>query len=176
MRMTLTIVLAIALTHIPLLGTNQMDTSDYVDDPKHDEMAEMSVPVLSSFPSELTVDGLVSLARGNFAIQMGAFNRRANAESLQHRLEQMLGLTVDVIEEGNMFKVFINSSLLGNAPCLFIPVSFPAPVLERASTARIADKPAEQIAVEPAATMQDTVPENPAAEPAPEEALPAEDA
>jgi len=175
MRMTLTILLAIALTHTSLLGTNQIDTPDYVDDPKPNDMAEMSVPVLSSFPSELTVDGLASLARGNFAIQMGAFNRRANAESLQHRLEQMLGLTVDVIEEGNMFKVIINSSLLGTAPCLFIPVSFPAPVSERASIARITDKPAELILVEPAATMQDTVPETPAAEPAPAEALPAEE-
>ncbi len=175
MRMTLTILLAIAMTHTPLPGTNQMDTSDYGDDPKPSDMAEMSVPVLSSFPSELTVDGLASLARGNFAIQMGAFNRRANAELLQHRLEQMLNLTVDVIEEGNMFKVIINSSLLGTAPCLFIPVSFPAPVRERTSIARIADKPAEQISVEPTATMQDTVPETPAAEPAPAEARPAEE-
>lgn len=82
-------------------------------------------PVLSTFPTELTVEGLVSMANGNFAIQMGAFSRRANAESLSGRIEKMAGLTLDVVEEGGMYKVFINSSLRSAAPCLYIPVAFP---------------------------------------------------
>lgn len=84
--------------------------------------AEM--PVLSSFPTELTVNGLQSLAKGNYAIQLGAFNRRANAEALCDRIEELTSLAVDLIEEGDMFKVFLNSYLLGESICLYVPVSF----------------------------------------------------
>ncbi|MDZ7634682.1 MAG: SPOR domain-containing protein [Bacteroidales bacterium] len=128
MKMFLTILLAVSLYGSPLLGTAPTDTSGAI--PERTPEAELSVPLISSFPTELTVDGLVSLSHGNFVIQMGAFNRRGNAEALRKILEQMLGIAVDVIEEGNMFKVFINSSLRGNAPCLFVPVSFPAAARE----------------------------------------------
>jgi len=120
----LTILLAVSLYGAPVQGTTRTDTSGAGS--ARTPEAELSAPVLSSFPTELTVDGLVSLSHGNFVIQMGAFNRRGNAEALQKILEQMLGIAVDVIEEGNMFKVFINGSLRGNAPCLFVPVSFPS--------------------------------------------------
>jgi hypothetical protein len=165
MKMTLTILLAIALCLIPLHGNNQTDTSGTTAGSIHDERADVPVPVISSFPSELTVDGLVSLARGNYVIQMGAFSRRVNAESLQHKLEQMLGLAVDVIEEGNMFKVLINSSLRGSAPCLFIPVSFTDPAREPVSAAVPDDNPESQVPVEPAEAVQDTVALIPAAAP-----------
>jgi len=168
MKMTLTILLAIALCLIPLYGNNQTDTSGTTAGSVHDDKAVMPVTVLSSFPSELTVDGLISLARGNYVIQMGAFSRRANAESLKHKLEQMLGLAVDVIEEGNMFKVLINNSLRGSAPCLYIPVSFTEPAREPVSTA-ISDNPEPQVPVEPAEAVQDTVALIPAAEPASQE-------
>ncbi len=175
MKMTLSILLAIALCLIPLYGNNQTDTPGIDAGSLYDDKSEMPVTVLSSFPSELTVDGLVSLARGNYVIQMGAFSRRANAASLQHRLEQMLGLAVDVIEEGNMFKVFINSSLRGSAPCLYIPVSFTEPAREPVSTAVSDDNPESQVPVEPAEVVQDTVAVIPAAAPAPPEAAAAEE-
>jgi cell division septation protein DedD len=41
-----------------------------------------NLPAVSTFPSELTAEGLISLAGGQYAIQMGAFGRRANAEAL----------------------------------------------------------------------------------------------
>jgi HEAT repeat protein len=59
---------------------------------------------------------------------MGAFSRREYAENLSEKLREMLGINVDVIEESGLFKVFINRELIGSAPCLYIPVSFPSPV------------------------------------------------
>jgi len=91
-----------------------------------------ALPVVSSFPTELTVDGLISLAHGNFSLQMGAFSRREYAENLSAKLNEMLGINVDVVEESGLFKVFINRELIGSAPCLYIPVSFPAPVISKA--------------------------------------------
>jgi len=92
------------------------------------EEPEPALPVVSSFPTELTVDGLMSLAHGNYSLQMGAFSRREYADNLAEKLREMLGINVDVIEESGLFKVFINRELIGSAPCLYIPVSFPAPV------------------------------------------------
>src|SRR5674476_378661 len=100
-------------------------------DPAPFEEPVPALPVVSSFPTELTVDGLISLAHGNYSLQMGAFSRRQSAEKLSVKLKEMLGLNVDVIEESGLFKVFINSELIGSAPCLYIPVSFPAPVSEK---------------------------------------------
>jgi hypothetical protein len=84
-----------------------------------------AVPVLSTFPTELTVDGLISLERGNFALQLGAFSRKSNAEAFSIKLKDMLNIAVDVVEEGGLYKIFINSSLREKSPCLFIPVAFP---------------------------------------------------
>ncbi len=173
MKMTLTILLAIALCQVPLQGTNLTDITRA--DSMHVAGEGSPVAVLSSFPTELTVEGLSSLARGNFVLQMGAFSRRANAESLQSKLEQMLGMTVDVIEEGSLFKVFINSSLRGNAPCLYIPVSFAAPAREE-KPSTVADENQEtQVAEEPVEAVQDSIPETTIAEPVSPEADAAEE-
>lgn len=168
MKMTLTILMAIALCQYPLQGKNLTDISRA--DSIHLAGEGSPVAVLSSFPTELTVDGLASLARGNFVIQMGAFSRRANAESLQNKLEYMLGIAVDVIEEGNMFKVFINSTLRGNAPCLYIPVSFPATVREEESSSGSDDNREARVVEEPVEEVQDTIPQTTAAGPVPPEA------
>lgn len=162
MKMFLTILLAVTLHEAPLPVTDKGDTPD--SDPIHSTVAELPAMALSSFPSELTVDGLVSLSRGNFAIQMGAFSRRTNAESLRTRLEEMLGIPVDVIEEGNMYKVFLNSSLRGTATCLFVPVSFQAPEEKITPSRAPAETPEETPEEAPAkeehaAAVRDTIAE-----------------
>mgnify|MGYP001266241162 CR=1 FL=1 len=86
---------------------------------------------ISTYPSSLTVEGVVSLSRGNFAIQMGAFLRLANAENLRRRLEELLEIKVDLVEEDGMYKVFINSELRSSAPSLFVPASFDEPARRR---------------------------------------------
>jgi len=129
MRKTLTIMLAMAVSGITLQAFSPADEEG--SDSVRSHGPEPAVPVLSTFPSELTVGGLVSLANGNYAIQMGAFSRRANAEALSRRINEMSGLTLDVIEDGGLFKVFINSSLRGEAACLYIPVNFPGEAREK---------------------------------------------
>ncbi len=117
-----------------------------------------ALPVVSSFPGELTVDGLISLANGNYSLQMGAFSRRQSAVNLSEKLKEMLGIKVDVIEESGLFKVFINSELIGRAPCLYIPVSFPAPVAVKAEVEETVTIPADTIAPAPVETVvADTV-------------------
>ncbi|MCU0457985.1 MAG: SPOR domain-containing protein [Bacteroidales bacterium] len=122
MRMTLTILMALAASTVTLQASNTTEESR--TDSMRSPETESAVPVLSTFPSELTVGGLVSLANGHYAIQMGAFGRRANAEALGRKISELSGLPVDVIEDGGLFKVFINSALRGGAPCLYIPVQF----------------------------------------------------
>ncbi|HWR75291.1 MAG TPA: SPOR domain-containing protein [Bacteroidales bacterium] len=118
LSMTLSLALLQGMTGDPLTA---QDSASF-------EEPEPVLPVVSSFPTELTVDGLISLARGNYSLQMGAFSRREYADNLSEKLREMLGINVDVIEESGLFKVFINRELIGSAPCLYIPVSFPAPV------------------------------------------------
>lgn len=163
--MTMTILLAIALCLLPLQGNNLTKLSGTGS--INDAISEASEPTLSTFPGELTVDGLASLARGNFVIQMGAFSRRANAKAFEKKLEQMLDLPVDVVEEGKMFKVFINSYLRGSAPCLYVPVSFDPPENEKRTTPVTARTPKAAVTAEPEVAARDTVPETPAAETAP---------
>ncbi|MEZ4997820.1 MAG: SPOR domain-containing protein [Bacteroidales bacterium] len=129
--MTLTILLALALCSPALNAFSHTEVSGSdISSPRNNES---TVPVLSSFPSELTVDGLVSLAGGRYAIQMGAFTRRSYAEALCKRIGDMTGLKLDLIEEAGWFKVFINGSLRGEAPCLYIPISFPGEGIPRRS-------------------------------------------
>ncbi len=131
MKMTLTILLALALCSPALNAFSHTEESGSdISSPRNNES---TVPVLSSFPSELTVDGLVSLAGGRYAIQMGAFTRRSYAEALCKRIGDMTGLKLDLIEEAGWFKVFINGSLRGEAPCLYIPISFPGEGIPRRS-------------------------------------------
>lgn len=122
MRELITILLIAFLEGTSMSGMKYLtekDTESVVTEDLSD-----AAPVLSTFPTELTVGGLVSLSNGNFAIQMGAFSHKSNAETLRIRLMEMLDKPVDVIEEGDLYKVFINSHLRGTAPSLFVPVSF----------------------------------------------------
>jgi hypothetical protein len=143
LSMTFSLALLQGMTGAPL--TAQVSAS--VDEPVP------ALPVVSSFPTELTVDGLISLAHGNYSLQMGAFSRRIYAENLSVKLKEMLGINVDVIEESGLFKVFINSELIGSAPCLYIPVSFPAPVTVKAEGEETEAVPADTVAPAPAETV-----------------------
>jgi hypothetical protein len=117
-----------------------------------------ALPVVSSFPTELTVDGLMSLAHGNYSLQMGAFSRREYAESLSDKLKEMLGINVDVVEESGLFKVFINHELIGSAPCLYIPVLFPAPAPAKREVAETVTVPIDTVTPNLAVTVAaDTV-------------------
>ena len=147
---TFSLALLQGMTGVPL--TAQVSAS--VDEPLP------SLPVVSSFPTELTVDGLISLSHGNYSLQMGAFSRREYAENLSDKLREMLGINVDVVEENGLFKVFINRELIGSAPCLYIPVSFPAPVRTKEEAAETETEtetetvPADTVAQAPAVTTE----------------------
>ena len=147
---TFSLALLQGMTGVPL--TAQVSAS--VDEPLP------SLPVVSSFPTELTVDGLISLSHGNYSLQMGAFSRREYAENLSDKLREMLGINVDVVEENGLFKVFINRELIGSAPCLYIPVSFPAPVRAKEEVAETETEtetetvPADTVAQAPAVTTE----------------------
>ena len=81
--------------------------------------------IVSTFPTELTVEGLISLSRSNFPLQMGAFKSKFYADDLCSRLEEMLNIDVEVINEAGLFKVRINTVNNTNTTCYFIPVAFP---------------------------------------------------
>jgi hypothetical protein len=148
LSMTFSLALLQGMTGDPL--TAQVSAS--VDEPVP------ALPVVSSFPTELTVDGLMSLAHGNYSLQMGAFSRREYAENLSDKLKEMLGINVEVVEESGLFKVFINRDLIGSAPCLYIPVSFPAPVRAKAEVEETVTVPIDTVTQTPAVTVAaDTV-------------------
>jgi hypothetical protein len=106
--------------------------------------SEMPETALSAFSvGGLTMAGVISLANGDFALQMGAFKKLSYAEDYRSRLEKALGLTVDVIEEEGMYKLFINSELRKSAPCLYIPVTFVQSVTRISHERRPAGTPAE---------------------------------
>jgi hypothetical protein len=123
MRILLTILLTLAFEGA-LLPAHSLP-GDYLPDSVPTSTASKNQPAVSTFPSELTAEGLVSLAGGQYSIQMGAFSRRTNAESLVRRIEEMTGLTLDLVEEDGLYKVFINSSLRGQATSIYVPVAFP---------------------------------------------------
>jgi hypothetical protein len=148
LSMTFSLALLQGMTGDPL--TAQVSAS--VDEPVP------ALPVVSSFPTELTVDGLMSLAHGNYSLQMGAFSRREYAENLSDKLKEILGINVEVVEESGLFKVFINRDLIGSAPCLYIPVSFPAPVRAKAEVEETVTVPIDTVTQTPAVTVAaDTV-------------------
>ena len=88
------------------------------------ENTEPPVITVSTFPTELTVDGLISLSKSNIPLQLGAFSRRKNAEALALKLESMLSIPVAVVDANGLFKVMINHSSENSALCYFIPVDF----------------------------------------------------
>ncbi|MBE0675111.1 MAG: SPOR domain-containing protein [Bacteroidales bacterium] len=54
------------------------------------------------------VEELVTISEDSWAIQLGAFRVRSNAENLRRSLEKQLGRKVDIIVENDFFKVRIN--------------------------------------------------------------------
>ena len=151
MRILLTILLTFALEGA-LLPAHSLP-GDYMPDSVPPSTGSKNLPAISTFPSELTAEGLVSLAGGQYAIQMGAFGRRANAEALVSRIEEMTGLTLELVEEDGLFKVFINSSLRGLAPSIYIPVAFPGEPRAKANPVKVTvaavTVPAEEAAAKP---------------------------
>lgn len=153
MRLILTILLASALEGA-LLPAHSLP-GDYMPD-SVPPPGSKNQPAVSTFPSELTAEGLVSLAGGQYAIQMGAFGRRANAEALIGRVEEMTGLALELIEEDGLYKVFINSSLRGQGPSIFIPVAFPGEPGRKANPAAETER-GISVPAEEAVIKQDTV-------------------
>jgi hypothetical protein len=154
MRILLTILLTFALEGA-LLPAHSLP-GDYMPDSVPPSTGSKNLPAISTFPSELTAEGLVSLAGGQYAIQMGAFGRRANAEALVRRIEEMTGLTLDLVEEDGLFKVFINSSLRGLAPSIYIPVAFPGEPVAKANPVKMTVA-AVTVPAEEAASNPDTI-------------------
>jgi len=50
---------------------------------------------------------LVTIAEDSYAIQLGAFKKKTNAEVLRKKLEKLIGKNVEIINEGDFFKVRI---------------------------------------------------------------------
>lgn len=156
MKRRVIIVIAFAVTAVTLKGFSPAEGNG--SDSVRPRSAETGLPVVSSFPSELTVSELVLLANGNYVIQMGAFTHRSNAEALSGKIAGMTGLTLDIIEEGGLFKVFINGSLKGEAPCLYVPVEFRGEPGKREPTEEIR-QPAVSDPASPAEVSSETDPE-----------------
>jgi len=70
MRLILTILLAFALEGA-LLPAHSLP-GDYMPDSVPPAAGSKNQPAVSTFPSELTAEGLVSLAGGQYAIQSGS--------------------------------------------------------------------------------------------------------
>ncbi|MCE5345627.1 MAG: SPOR domain-containing protein [Bacteroidales bacterium] len=51
---------------------------------------------------------LVTIGEDSYAIQLGAFRNKSNAETLRQKLQKLLGKKVDIIIEDNFYKVRIN--------------------------------------------------------------------
>jgi cell division protein FtsN len=54
------------------------------------------------------VEELVTITEDCYAIQLGAFKRKQNAESMKKKLEQIFGKTVDIVVADDFYKVRIN--------------------------------------------------------------------
>lgn len=54
------------------------------------------------------VEELVTITKDSWAIQLGAFKNRTNAETLRKKLEKLLGRSIDIIIQDGYFKVRIN--------------------------------------------------------------------
>ncbi|MCU0378485.1 MAG: hypothetical protein MUC78_09525, partial [Bacteroidales bacterium] len=159
MRLLLTIWLSLSIWYADAAINEGRPVPDIVSD-RPEAPAVTAAAAVTSFPDELTIEGLVSLAHGNFCLQMGSFTRRDYAESLSTKLTQMVGLTVDVVAENGLFKVFINSSLRGNAPCLYIPVSFPVTTGRQGSVAEETTQAVNNMTLS-GVTQADSVPQQP---------------
>ena len=52
---------------------------------------------------------LVTITEDSWAIQLGAFRQKSNAESMRRKLEAQLGRKVEIIIEDNFYKVRIDA-------------------------------------------------------------------
>jgi hypothetical protein len=124
MKPTVTILAALLFSLVHIYGVDARPDAG-VEPAANSGTAAPPRTVMAAFSEGgLTMAGVISLANGDFALQMGAFKKLSYAEDFRNRLEKMLGLTVDVIEEGGLYKLFINSELRKSATCLYIPVTF----------------------------------------------------
>ena len=157
MKRTVTILAALLFSLVHIYGVDaRLDTG--VEPAANSGTAAPPRTMMAAFSDGgLTMAGVISLANGDFALQMGAFKKLSYAEDFRNRLEKMLGLTVDVIEEEGLYKLFINSDLRKTATCLYIPVTF---VQADAGTTRVrhpAKTPDETASASPAVQEADTV-------------------
>ncbi len=126
MRKACLIILSLVICHFTLAEkTDNPAVAATISEPGN---ASPSVIVVSTFPTELTVEGLLSLYNGNYPLQMGAFTRKVNAEKLSGKLEEMLRIPVKIISEDGLFKVRINDFSENQSFYYYIPVVFPGEV------------------------------------------------
>jgi cell division protein FtsN len=55
----------------------------------------------------VVIQELVTITEDSYAIQLGAFKRRANAVAMRNKLKKLLGEGVEIVTEGDFFKVRI---------------------------------------------------------------------
>jgi len=79
---------------------------------KETEVVVQKPPVVRKDTSYLivheVVEELVTISEDCWAIQLGAFRQKRNAEALRKRLEQIFGQKVDIVVADNFYKVRIN--------------------------------------------------------------------
>ena len=79
---------------------------------EEDTIKETRVPVLKKDTTYLVVheitQELITISEDSYAIQLGAFRNKSNAELMRRRLEKLLGRKVEIIIEDDYFKVRIN--------------------------------------------------------------------
>lgn len=113
-----------------------------------------SAIIVSTFPTELTIEGLMSLYNGNYPLQMGAFTSRKNAEVLKNKLEEMLNIPVNMVSENGLFKVRLNDFSAARSFYYYIPVVFPFEPEEEGGNERTAPGRKESV---PSYTPEETV-------------------
>ncbi|HUW92663.1 MAG TPA: SPOR domain-containing protein, partial [Bacteroidales bacterium] len=117
-------IILLSLILAPVVQAGPSFTKGTENDPAVSEKVGLPITIISTFPTELTVEGLISLSKSNFPLQLGAFSRKKNAEALAARLKELLSIEVEVVNENDLFKVMINHSTDNEAVCYFIPVDF----------------------------------------------------
>lgn len=122
MRLAQMILLSLILAQVVQAGPSRQIIDDR--DSSATENTEQQIITVSTFPTELTVDGLISLSKTNIPLQLGAFSRRKNAEALALKIKSMLSIPVKVVNVNGLFKVMINHSSENSAVCYFIQVDF----------------------------------------------------
>ena len=157
MKRTVTILAALIFSLVHIYGVDARPDAG-VEPAANSGTAAPPRTVMAAFSDGgLTMAGVISLANGDFALQMGAFKKLSYAEDFRNRLEKILGLTVDVIEEGGLYKLFINSDLRKTATCLYIPVTFIQADAGTTRKRRPAETPDETAPASPAVQEADTV-------------------